>query len=94
MDQGLEHDKIPFGEDPDHVLRLACPRSLPTLKNPEIMGPGLDGIPPLAEVTVNQEPPEKTFDSGIVREKGVEVKAFHLYPVAVEKITGLFRRQA
>jgi hypothetical protein len=94
MDQCLEHDKIPFGENTDHVLGLACPRPLPTLKNPEIVRPGLDCIPPLAEITVDQELSQKAFDSGIIRKKRVKVEAFHLYPASMEKIAGLFGGQA
>lgn len=92
MDQCLKHNKIPFGEDPDHVLGLACPRPLPTLKYPEIVGPGLDRVPPLAEIAVYQEPSKKSFNSGIIRKKRIEVETFHLYPVAMEKITSFFRR--
>jgi hypothetical protein len=52
------------------------------------MGPGLDCVSPLAKITVNQELPKKAFHSGIIRKKRIEVEAFHLYPAAMEKITG------
>jgi hypothetical protein len=66
---------------------------MPTPENPEIVGTGLDGISPFTKITINQELPEEAFDSRKVREERVEVEAFHLYPPAMEEITGLFGGQ-
>src|SRR5208337_807192 len=91
LDQLLEPDRVALREDADEVERLPRPVFLAATENAEIVRAGLDHVPPLAEVAVNEETPEEIALVGKLGKEGVEREVFECDLLPVEKVEGLLR---
>ena len=88
-DHAIERDRVPFGEDADHVLRLPRTGALSAPKDAEVVRPGLNDVPPFAEVAVDEI---RTEEVGVRRELGKEALeglSRELEPSAMDEVESL-----
>jgi len=89
--QPIELDRVPFGENPNHVLRLPRSRPLPPAEDAEVVRPGLDYVSPFSKIAVDEIGPEEVAVCRESQEEAIERLPRKLYPAPVDQVERLDR---
>src|SRR5208337_72113 len=91
LNQFPEMDRVPLGEYPHEVQRLAGTGFLPPAEDPEIVRAGLDHVAPFPQVAVHKKTPHEIPLVGKFGKERIERVPVHLDLLAVEEIERLLR---